>query len=196
MYTTTKRCAWAFAALALATQAHAATYSVYLEGTEVDLLGTIEFSQTGVFTSDQFEANVGTFAFTASLNGLAAFEFTDANSTFGGSPFGTDVTFSVTESAITLTAPTGGPGLSNNAFVVADDTINGSRPNLLLFDDQLRYRTPSPPNVSIFETVNPEFVLARIAPPAAIPLPASIALYLPILGLGALLARRRRRARS
>lgn len=186
----------AIAGFALASHAHAATYTVYLDGSEVDIFGSINFDITGTFTADEFEANVGDFSFTASLNGAASFEFNNANSTFGGNPFGSEVLFEVSDMTITLSAAGGGPGLSDNVFVVADNAVNNSRPNLLLFEDALRYRTPSPPNVSVFETVNPAFVLGRVNPPAEIPIPASLALYLPILGLGGLIARRRRKMMS
>jgi hypothetical protein len=174
----TIRCAFAAAVLLLpAQQIHAGPiYDVFLDGTNVDLVGFIEVNSTGNFTPNAFDGQVVDFSITASLNGAFPFVFTLANSTWGPTGFGAHVTIGVTATEITLAAPTGGNFDARNLFLLADAVTNGARENLRIFQDQLGYRTPNPPNDVVFETVATPFVLAT----ARVPEPGTLAL----LGLG------------
>lgn len=176
--------------IALALPANAgAIYNINFNGSVVDLSGFIETDAVGIFSPTDFDSQITNYSIFGSWNGFAPFEFTKANSTWGGSfvGAGANVSISILASAITLSAPLGYDYDGGNIFLIADNPApDGIIQNLRIAQDHLGFR--SDPDTMVFETVSPTFTLAT----ASVPEPTSLSLLAAGLGLIAFRVRRRR----
>lgn len=143
-------------------------YSINYDGTNVDLFGFIEIDAIGSFTPAAFDAAVLDYSITASNNGAAIYTFTAANSTFGPSGFGGDVTILVDGTVIGLSSVATVSFFEPSVFLLADVVTNGARENLRLSTTELSYRTPNPPNDFFSENVDVPFTLATVPEPASL----------------------------
>lgn len=182
--------------LLTASQSNAsATYNISLNGSTIDLSGFIETSALGTFSPTEFRSQLTDYSINASYNGTYAYIFNLANSTWGNSNYmiGSNVSITVSATEIVLSASTGQNYAPENTFLLANVVTNGAGENLRLFQDQLGYRTPNPPDASplfvIFETVPISFVLAT-----ASPVPTPSAAWLLGSGLLGLIGVARRKA--
>src|SRR5215467_10250673 len=109
----------------LAVPASASTiYSIDFDGATVDLSGFIEVDAVGSFTPAEFDAAVLNYSITASNNGAAVYTFTAANSTFGPSGFGGDVTITADGTVIGLSSVATTTFFEPSVFLLADVITN------------------------------------------------------------------------
>jgi len=173
------RLGFSFAAIGIVSSASVASatpisYAVNFDGPNIDLTGYIVADSLGVFTPWAFDAHLVDYSITASSGGFAH-TFTSANSTWGGLNYGENVMIAVTAGAIQLTAPLGYDFDGGNLFLLADVVTNGALENLRFAQDHLGFRQSNPPDSTVFDTVSPDFTLAR-ADVQETPEPASLLL--------------------
>jgi hypothetical protein len=155
-----------------------AIYNINFNGPNIDLTGFIETSDWDQTSPTVFDSQVMNYSITASNNSAFTYTFTPDNSSWGGNEnnmeWGTNVTLTITEDLIKLSAAPGTPNQLYDTFLIANTATNNVRQSLSFYNNQLGFRA-SPLNFVLYDTVQPLFVLATTQP-QTIPEPTSLIL--------------------
>lgn len=155
-------------------------YNINFNGSHIDLTGFIETSDWDQTSPTVFDSQVMNYSIMASNNGALAYTFNPSNSSWGGventDEWGSNVTLTITEDLIKLSAAPSTPNQLYDTFLIANTATNGIRQSLSFYNTQLGFKT-SPLNFVLYDTVQPLFVLATTQPQSpTIPEPTGLIL--------------------